>query len=84
MKDILISLFTDVRAKMIDYLKDYGVCNIKTIRLIDDEFGTPPSYENCTITKIEDGFVYYSDNVREDISVLTTSQLYDILLKLND
>lgn len=84
MKDILISLFIDVRVKMIDYLKDYGLCNIKTFRLFDNEFGTPPSYENCIITKIEGGFVYYSDNVRDDISTLTTSQLYDIIVKLDD
>lgn len=83
MKDNLISLFTDVRSKMIDFLKDYGLCNIKTFRLFDDEFGVP-SYESCIITKIENGFVYYSDNVRDEISILTISELYDIMLKLNN
>ena len=83
MKDILISLFTDVRSKMIDYLKDYGLCNIKTFRLFDNEFGVP-SYESCIITKIEDGFVYYSDNVRDEISILTISELYDIVKQLKN
>lgn len=83
MKGTLISLFADVRDKIIDYLKDYGLCNIDTFRLFDNEFDVP-SYESCVITKIENGFVYYSDNVRDDISSLTMNELYDIISKLNN
>ena len=81
MKTILKSVFYDLKEKFIDYIRDFGPCNIETFRQFDNEFGIP-SFEYCVITKIKHGIVYYDDNVKEHIDNLSMTELYDIISKI--
>lgn len=71
------------RDKMISMIKNCGTINtnIKTYRLFENDFGIP-SYENCIVTKIENGNVYYSDNVYDELEVLTMDELFNIAINI--
>lgn len=71
------------RDKIIDLIKECGTISthIKTYRLFDDDYGVP-SYEPCVIVKIENGNVYYDDNVCDDLDALSMDELYNIIIKL--
>lgn len=71
------------RDKIIDLIKEYGTISthIETYRLFDDDYNVP-SYESCVIVKIENGIVYYDDNVYDDLETLSMNELYDIIIKL--
>lgn len=71
------------RDKIIDLIKECGTINthIKTYRLFDDDYDVP-SYESCVIVKIENGNVYYDDNVCDDLDALSMDELYNIIINL--
>lgn len=48
------------------------------------ENGIVPEYISITITKIENGIVYYDDNTHVELELLSFNELYDILVKLED
>lgn len=71
------------RDKIIDLIKECGTisAHIKTYRLFDDD-NDVPSYESCVIVKIENGNVYYDDNVYDDLDALSMNELYNIISNL--
>lgn len=71
------------RDKIIGFIKDYGTINthINTYRLFEDD-NDIPSYESCVIIKIENGNVYYDDNVYDELEVLSMNELYNIISNL--
>jgi hypothetical protein len=71
------------RDKIIGFIKEYGTISthIKTYRLFDND-NNVPSYESCVIVKIENGNVYYDDNVCDDLDALSMDELYNIIIKL--
>ena len=71
------------RDKIIDLIKKYGTISthIETYRLFDNDYNVP-SYESCVIVKIENGNVYYDDNVYDELETLTMDELYNIIIKL--
>lgn len=70
------------RDKIIDLIKECGTISthIETHRLYDDY--DVPYYESCVIVKIENGNVYYDDNVCDELETLTMDELYNIIIKL--
>lgn len=71
------------RDKIIGLIKEYGTISthIETYRLFDNDCNVP-SYESCVIVKIENGNVYYDDNVYDELETLTMDELYNIIIKL--
>lgn len=71
------------RDKIIGLIKEYGTISthIETYRLFDDDYDVP-SYESCVIVKIENGKVYYEDNVYDELETLTMNELYNIINNL--
>lgn len=71
------------RDKIIGLIKECGTISthIKTYRLFDNDYDVP-SYESCVIVKIENGNVYYDDNVCDDLDALSMDELYNIIIKL--
>ena len=66
-----------------ELIKEYGTISthIETYRLFDDDYDVP-SYESCVIVKIENGNVYYDDNVCDDLDALSMNELYNIISNL--
>ena len=79
MKNI-INDFNKLRNSIIEYLSssDWVDICIPTKRVVDD------SLIVCNITSIENGVVYYDDNVDDDLSYLSMNELFDIIDYLND
>lgn len=71
------------RDKIIGLIKEYGTISthIETYRLFDNDYNVP-SYEFCVIVKIENGIVYYDDNVCDELEALTMNELYNIINNL--
>lgn len=71
------------RDKIIGFIKEYGTISthIKTYRLFDNDDNVP-SYESCVIVKIENGNIYYDDNVCDELEALTMNELYNIISNL--
>lgn len=71
------------RDKIIGLIKECGTISthIETYRLFDNDFNVP-SYESCVIVKIENGNVYYDDNVYDELETFTMDELYNIIIKL--
>lgn len=72
--------FKKLRNSIIEYLSssDWVDICIPTMRVVDD------SLIVCNITSIENGVVYYDDDLDDDLSFLTMNELYDIIDYLND
>lgn len=71
------------RGKIIGLIKEYDTISthIETYRLFDNDYNVP-SYEPCVIVKIENGIVYYDDNVCDELETLTMNELYNIINNL--
>lgn len=67
--------FNKLRNSIIEYLSasDYIDICIPTKRVVDD------SLIVCNITSIENGVVYYDDDVDDDLSFLSMNELCDII-----
>lgn len=83
-KELVEMATTQYRDKIIGFIKQYGTINthIKTYRFNDCEEDIIPIADPCVITKIENGKVYYEDNVYDDLDELTLNELYNIINKM--
>lgn len=76
----VIKDFYSLRRSMITYLHSTDWCNlsIPTKRINEDNLII------CKIISIQNGRVYYDDNMDYDLTTLSINELFDIIDYLND
>lgn len=84
LQEKLLLEFSVVRKNIINALNNIGEIKGGLETYCQIENGSVPEYISITITKIENGIVYYDDNTHVELESLSFDELYDILVKLED